>query len=758
MATAPAEYGTDDKGIARSLGRYWHDQLDQSEKLFKQRFWERGEKIVRRYRDERDAVENRKRRFNILWSNVQVMKPALYGRPAKPDVQRRHNDSDPVGRAASLMIERTLLYEVENYTDFDAAMTGAVEDRLLPGRGVSWLRYEPNIVRVAEDEETQETEAQETGTQITEDVEAPPNERVASARSPTDYVYWQDFLHNPARTWEEVWWVSRWVYMTKKEGLARFGEIFEAVPIAYDATENATSKKPKLDTADKKAKVAEIWNKRTGKVCWVAKGYPNHLDEKADPLQLEGFFPCPRPLNATTTTDNVLPVADYVQYQDQAEELDTLTQRISMLTKACKAVGVFNAEHKALLRLFNEGVDNTMIPVDSWAAFAEKGGLKGEVVFLDLTTIIATLAQLYESREQVKQTIYEVMGISDVLRGATNPNETLGAQQLKANFGSSRMKADQQQVARYASDLFKMKAQIVCKFYPPELIVEMSGIEQTPDGKDPQVVAQALELLKNSTSRDWRISVEADSLAQMDEQAEKAERMEFVAMIGNALKEAGPVVGAAPELGPMVFEAIKFAARGFKIGKTFEAIIEQAEQAFRQKPPPQPPVDNSHLVEEQKTQQAQIKEQADVQRHAQEQQANVAAKQQEDQADLQRQQTAIQEKALLDANAKAAEVEKHRIETTSKYDFERWKVQEDNKTKIDVAKIQANAKADAAEEAELGGSSEPGERRKKPIERMEKMHGDTLGVIKGLAEVLALPQVPVRGADGRVTRIERVRQ
>ncbi len=584
MATDTPAEGYADEGEARSLGRYWHDQIEQAEKLFKPRFWETGAKIVRRYRDERDAVENRKRRFNILWSNVQVLKPALYGRAAKPDVQRRHNDNDPVGRTAALMLERTLSYEVENFTDFDAAMSGAVEDRLLPGRGVSWVRYEPNIVQMPPEEAAQQAPApQGEDVQVTEDVQAPPGERVQSARSPTDYVYWQDFLHNPARTWEEVWWTSRCVYMTKKEGRARFGEIFDAVPIAYDATESTTTKKPKLDHSDKKAKVYEVWNKRTGKVCWVAKGYPHHLDEKPDPLQLEGFFPCPRPLNATTTTDNVLPVADYCEYQDQAEELDTLTQRISLLTKACKVVGVFNAEHKALLRIFNEGVDNTMIPVDSWAAFAEKGGLKGEVVFLDLSTIIATLAQLYESRESVKQTIYEVMGISDVIRGATNPNETLGAQQLKANFGSSRIKSSQTDVARYASDLFKLKAQIVAKFYPPELIVEMSGIAQTPDGQDQAVVQQAVQLLKNSTSRDWRISVEADSLAQLDEQQDKAERVEFVTMLGTALKEAGPIVGAAPELAPLVFESIKFAARGFKVGKSFESIIDQAQRALMQR-------------------------------------------------------------------------------------------------------------------------------------------------------------------------------
>jgi hypothetical protein len=48
-----------------------------------------------------------------------------------------------------------------------------------------------------------------------------------------------------------------------------------------------------------------------------------------DPLKLEGFFPCPPPLNATIAQGSTIPVPDYVLYQDQAEELDDLTGRIA---------------------------------------------------------------------------------------------------------------------------------------------------------------------------------------------------------------------------------------------------------------------------------------------------------------------------------------------------------------------------------------------------------------------------------------------
>jgi hypothetical protein len=435
-----------------------------------------------------------------------------------------------------------------------------VQDRLLPGRGTVWIRYEPVIVgqpevenELLEADEPQLSNAEEGG------------ESIDAAHSPVDYVYWSDFVHSPARTWDEVWWVARAVYMTKDEGVERFGDVFKNVGMTSQNTDDDSTNQMTVKTSfERKAKVFEIWNKRTLKVCWVAKGYPQALDERDDPLELEGFFPCPRPLMATTTTGTMIPIPDFCEYEDQAQELDNLTQRIYMLTKACKVVGVFNAEFKELGRLFTEGIDNKMFPVTSWAAMSEKGGLKGAIDMMDTSQIVMTLQQLYAAREAVKQSIYEIMGISDILRGASKAQETLGAQQLKANFGSLRLRSSQGDVARFASDIFKLKAQVICKFYPPELIVEMSGVMNTADGQDPQMLQAAIQMLSNSTIRDFHIAVEADSLAQIDEQAEKQGAQEAIQTIGLFLREAIPMVAQAPETLPMASEMLLFLVRRFR--------------------------------------------------------------------------------------------------------------------------------------------------------------------------------------------------
>ena len=747
-------------------GPYWHDQIEHATKVFDK--WEkRGQKVVRRYRDERDAIEMPRMKFNILWSNISVLFPALYGRQAKPEVSRRYMDQDPVGRMACTMLERVVEYEVTQFSDFDGAMRGVVEDRLLPGRGTAWLRYEPVIVSEAPEPMMPTMEGTEEGAQITDVEEI---ERVDSAHSPVDYVYWQDFIHSPARHWEEVWWVARWVYMTKDEGIERFGDVFKNVPMQSQA-DDVDSKNPMTAKSayGKKAKVAEIWNKRTKKVCWIAKGYPQALDERDDPLELEEFFPCPKPLLATTTNGSLIPVPDYCEYEDQAQELDNLTQRIYLLVKACKAVGVFNAEFKELGRMFSEGVDNKLFPVTAWAAMSEKGGLKGAIDMMDTSAIIKTLQQLYASREVVKQSIYEIMGISDILRGASNASETLGAQQLKANFGSLRLRASQGDVARFATDLFRMKAQIVCKFYPPELIVEMSGVMNTPEGQDPQLLQAAIQMLSNSTIRDFHIQVEADSLAQIDEQAEKQNAQEAVSAIGGFLEASLPMMQGAPEMLPMMSEMLLFLVRRYRAGRGLEGAIEKSMKALedkakqmQQQPPPNPEM--MKLQAEQQAEQMRMQAQAQteqmkVQAQGQIEQTKAQLEMQMQQAE---QQATLQLEQMKEQFAQAManqELQVKAREMQGREEYERWKTELDAATKIMVAQINAKAGLDQLSmNAQIAASEEIeanlGDGMSEAMNRLADMHGQTVNQINGVMQMIAAPKRIVRGADGRASGVE----
>ncbi|MFL9670450.1 hypothetical protein WIX39_026205 [Variovorax sp. AB1(2024)] len=631
----------------------WLDALKLAGKE-QEKFIARGKKIVKRFRDERGAAEtgqasSGERRYNILWSNVRTQFPAIYSKKPRAQVERRYKDADPVGRTASEILERALQYEIDHYPDFDAALRCSILDRLLPGRGVAWVRFDAGDQITDDATEEHEDEAaekkQEPGEQLSADdlfggqyaqpapalpgampgaadpaagmpapgaqppglLGAPAPVLEASTATPellalmgmpqapvkpntkgyectpSDYVFWEDFRCSPARTWEEVTWVARLVYMGRKEGTKRFGAKFKEVPLTHEPI--GLDKDVTQPDEAKKAKIWEIWDKTECKVIWQAEGFSEPLDTKDDPLELDGFFPCPKPLFATTTTDTLIPVPDYAEYQDQANELDELTGRISMLVKAVKAVGVYDASQPAIERLMQEGTDNELIPVENWGSFQTSGGLKGTVDMLPLDTVVNSLNELYKAREACKQVIFEVTGLSDIIRGASMASETATAQQIKSNFASLRLKETTQDVARFASDILGMKAQIMSSMYRKETLLEMSGILQT---EDKQYAEQAIDLLRNDTMRSYRIEVAADSMVELDEQAEKNSRMEFLQAVGGFLKEAVAAGQTQPELLPLLGEMLMFAVRSFKAGRPMEAAYEAFIQKMSQPQQPKP--------------------------------------------------------------------------------------------------------------------------------------------------------------------------
>jgi hypothetical protein len=648
---------------------YWKDELHRYKEDYR-KFTEQGRKVVKRYRDVRKDTDFTDARFNILWSNIKTLKPAIYSRAPKVEVSRRFKDRNDIGRVASMILERTIDYELRQYSDYHSAMGHCVEDRLLPGRGVAWLRYEPKIETIEEPQVTDDVEDEgyaagqgesDLETNGLAGEEAEPLEKVTDERTPVDYVFWEDFAHLPARTWEEVTWVARRVYMSQEEGVERFGDVFKDVPLTHSPDKDGED----MSTTEalKKAPVWEIWCKSSKKVYWIADHFEEILDEKDDPLELECFFPCPKPIFATVTTDSLIPVADFKMYQDQADEIDDITGRIQHLTRALKVMGIYAADEPALARLMKEGNDAVMVPVTNWPAFVEKGGLKNAVQFMPLNDVVQSLQSLYAARESCKQIIYETTGISDILRGASVASETATAQQIKSQFASIRLNDMKDDVARFARDLLRMKAEVICSKYQPEIILEVSGIANTPDGQNPELVAQAIALLKNEPMRNFQIDIETDTLVELDEMGEKRSRVEFLQAAGSFITQATQAAQAAPQMLPLYMQMLLFGVRGFKAGRELEGVFESTmeqlnkEQKMKaQQPPPPNP--------------EQIKMQADLQM---------------EQAKMQME----QQKAQLDAQIEQQKMQFEQQKAQQDAQLAQWKANLEAETKMAVAQIQA---------------------------------------------------------------------
>jgi len=613
----------------------------------------RGRKIIKRYRDERSQAQTGQKRFNILWSNIQTLLPALYGKTPRAQVERRYKDQDPVGRTASTILERCLQYEIDHYGDFDASNRLAILDRLLPGRGVTWVRFE--------------TKSQD---EVTEGGEVDKYEYECS---PVDYVFWEDFRYTVARTWDEVTWVARRVYMTRAEVISRFGDKFKDVPLTQEPIGLDDMKRNGEQTDHlKRAQIWEIWDKSKKQVVWVAEGYEKILDERKDPYGLDGFYPCPCPLFATQTSDQLVPVPDFALYQDQADEIDMLTTRIGMLTKAVKVVGVYDASQTGIQRMLNEGFDNQLIPVDKWAAFAEKGGVKGTIDWLPLDVVVGALNECYKAREAAKQVIYEITGLSDIIRGASVASETATAQQIKSQYASLRLKRLQQDVALFATEILRIKAQLISDFYSPETLLNMSGIQGT---QDEQYAEAAIQLIKDEPARNFRIEVAADSMVEMDELSEKQSRMEFLTAAGQFMQQSLPVAQAQPALAPLIGEMLMFGVRSFKGARTLENAFEQALAKMSE---PQKPQGSS--PEEIKAQADQAAEQARMQLEG----AKMQASQQLEAAKLQSQQALeaqrFQHETQLESMKQQAETERATM-----------KANLDAQVKLEIAQMTASA-------------------------------------------------------------------
>jgi hypothetical protein len=769
----------------------WYNCIAQYERTFKE--WEgRADKIVKRYRDESRSRNNPNAKFNILWSNVQTITPAVFARLPRPDVSRRFRDNDPIGRVASMMLERALEYEIEHYQDYASAMKQAVQDRLLGGRGTAWVRYEPHITGM---EGGEAVDMPEDGLQVTEDTDEAETEggiyredqeRIEYECAPVDYVYWRDFGMTVARTWEEVTAVWRKVYMERPALVERFGEeLGGKIPLD---TKPDTSKNfnEKMGEGSREALIYEIWDKTSGQVIWISKSMGKVLDTRDDPLQLENFWPCPKPMFSTLTTDSLIPVPDFVLYQDQARQLDTLADRIDGFIQALKVRGVYDAAEPSLARLFTEGENNALLPVKNYAAFSEKGGLQGAINLVDIRPIAEGLNMAYQAMEQVKGQIYEIMGIADIQRGQTDPNETLGAQIIKSNNASGRLKTMQHEVVNFATALLQIKAQIICQHFTDDTIVKISGAMQLSP-QDQALIPQALALLKDEPAKNFRIEVTTDSMIYQDEQQEKQDRVEFLGAVSQFIQTALPVAQGVPELTPLLMEMLKFGVTAFKAGKGLEGLIDETADQFRQqaeqaKGQPKPP-----SAEEQKMQMQMQLEQAKMQAEQAKAQQEMQMEQQKLQMQAQMEQAKIQgqielEKAKQEFQAQENQLkfqledQRNREQMQMEMDLEQTKMDTNNNkelllaylnnaAKIETTRISSGldtgeaAYADNVQMAnilqdQLGYSDMKNHPLQPAIESMQMSNQQLAQMLSMLMEKLSQPKTVVRGQDGKIIGVQ----
>lgn len=555
----------------------WKSELEKAGKAEKGWREKDAKEALKTYGEERENTQES--HFNILWSNTEVSAPSLYSNKPIPDVRQRFKDGNPLAKHAAQIIERGLSFYLDAY-DFDAVAEAAVFDRNVPGRAVTRVVYAPKTEAITPEPKRYEGGMDDAPESVTIGEDGVPMQ----AAEPYDSLVWaelrcesvahDDFRRGQGKKWSEVPWVAFRHRMTKDEIKQNFPKV-DYTQLSFNITCSEDEKEDQ-ESVFKRTEVWEIWDKSERVVRYLSMNYEkDFLSIADDPLGLSGFFPIPEPLYAVKRTDSLVPVTLFKYYKRQARELDKVSARINSLVDALRVRGIYDATMDEIGTLFDSG-DNVMIAASGAAVAMERGGLDRAIWFMPVEQIARVLAQLYIQREQIKQVIYEITGLSDILRGSTDPNETLGAQQLKAQTGGSRLKKAQQHVQRYIRDLLRIKAEIMVEHFTPELLQMITGL---------RVDEQIHAFMKNDSMRIFNIDIETDSTIAGDESHDKEQVTEMLQAMTGFVNAFGPAVASGDISRDIALKIMKGVMRRFKMGREIEdAMDEQEMQQQGQQP------------------------------------------------------------------------------------------------------------------------------------------------------------------------------
>lgn len=581
---------------------FWNNQVLKAKNYWKD--WRQtAENIEARYRAEKgfatgsweDLAQRTKLRYNILYSNVQTLVPAIYSAEPKAQVMRRvkhqpnfdldemsqeqreqyvkiRKAQDLTEKTASMAVERTMniMNESEN-GDIDKTAYNTVQELCLSGMGIARVTLDTETDTKVEQNVMLDVDP-ETGMAY-EVIEEEKVEYITDQKSYVKFVHWSNFLCAPAPSWEDVRWVGFRHVMSKHSLKDSFPDRADDIPLILDVDgKSFKSKRSNKSEGGTHAEVWEIWDKQKEKRIYIAVNYDYVLKIDDDPLGVTGFFPVPEPMFANKTNDRIIPFADFLEYADQAAELDRLTSRISAVTEAMK-VRFMYAKESGLAGLQSAG-DATGVPVDNFEMLAQYGGINGLMSYVDIEPYAKILPVLYASRQETLDTIYQIIGLSDIIRGsATDPREAATTMMYKVKFANSRLGRRQADIQRFLRSLFRMQAEVISEHFDPSIIEKMTGIK---------LGESEVQLLRDDKMRSYRIDVDSDIMRQYEAQEEKQQRLEFLSAITTYLQQSIPLLEAGVPIDTLV-DVLKFTIKGFNVGRNFEEMIDGVAENYKMK-------------------------------------------------------------------------------------------------------------------------------------------------------------------------------
>lgn len=572
----------------------WLDRINEAKE--RERPWrKKARTVLELYRDEKRRTDSR---FNVLYSNTEILRPAVFSQIPRPDVRPRLRDDNKASRVSADIVEKVLVNYADG-RDFSEPLRKAVDDMLLPGRGVVRVKYAADFSRipVTRVEKEVDPESGETlveggfvddfGNRVEPDIQKGDRafiEDKSSERVFIEHVLWDDFLISDHRKWEDVDWIAFRVTFSKSQAEDFFGK------------KKADDLKIK-DKNKNELEIWEVWNKPTRERLWISETAKKIIEKEDDPLGLSGFFPIPAPLYAVRDTGSLVPVPLYKMYQDQAVELDEVVTRLADLTRGTKLAGIVSGEKAAEIKKLENAKDGQLVPVKVFDK-----PVKEMISWVPVGEGANIIAQLMLRRDALRQEISEISGISDILTGATKEREPFKTQRLKASSASMRLRPLREQVEEMVRDLFRIMGEIVVEKFSPETVAKISGYPL-------QDVTVALEYLSDQRLREFRIDVETDSTVRPDLAIEKQELIEFMQAFAPLFQQVVAGITAFPPSAPLLLEILGAVMRQYNLDPKIEDKMQiLAQQVVQVAAQPQP--SETEIEERAETERVMMREQS----------------------------------------------------------------------------------------------------------------------------------------------------
>jgi hypothetical protein len=292
-----------------------------------------------------------------------------------------------------------------------------------------------------------------------------------------DRVSWANGAMDVKADWDDVKWMARRSFLTKREFASAFPDInikdikFTNYNALITQREDYTDIKI-FTTGDSFMELWEVRDKESGKQYFVSEQCKNKLIMDVDLDSTDDyFFPTTSPLLSVIDGNSMKPKSEFFIYAPEAFDLAEASLRISQLIKSIQVKSFTFNEYAEIANALNSVTDNFIVTTR-----ASKPLPNEQIIYpVDNKPAMEVVQLLQQYIDYTLDKISYMTGISDAMRNMTTEENATSAR-LKAKQGSSRLQDRQREVNNYIKQLYTIASNYICDNFKIKTLKAITGI------------------------------------------------------------------------------------------------------------------------------------------------------------------------------------------------------------------------------------------------------------------------------------------